>query len=247
MNPPLRIVPASAGQLAADSAAPAIAIFGTDLEIVALATSRRGLGCHLLDGPAPSAAAARVVASRADLTALAEELARLGSGLAALLNRYLQPEPAWRLRTRSLPLDVPQVMGILNLTEDSFSGDGVGPGLNEALRRAEELRAAGASIIDVGAETARADRPALSAADEAKIVAPVIAALVREGHCVSIDTYKAEVAGAALDAGAEVVNDISGLTAGLGAAGEAARARAGYVLNYSYSVPKRRPRPAAHL
>ncbi len=235
---PIRIIPASSGQLAADRDAPAIVIFGIDLEIVALATARRGLGWRLVAGPPRTA---RVVASPIELAGLAEELARLGSGLAALINRYLQPEPAWRLRTRTLALDVPQIMGIVNLTEDSFSGDGVGRGVFEAVRRAEELRSAGATIIDIGAETARADRPSLDAAEEAKLVAPVVAAFVHEGHCVSIDSYKAEVAQTALDAGAEIVNDISGLTAGPGAAAAAAAARSGYVLNYSFSVPKRRP------
>jgi dihydropteroate synthase len=76
---------------------------------------------------------------------------------------------------------------------------------------------------------------------EARLAAPAIAALVREGHVVSSDTYKPLVARAALESGADVVNDISGLTLGTGAAEEAARAGAGYVLNYSYSVPKRRP------
>jgi dihydropteroate synthase len=132
-------------------------------------------------------------------------------------------------------------MGIVNLTDDSFSGDGVGRNLDAALRRAAELRDAGADIIDAGAESARADRPVLDARQEADLAATVIAALVREGHYVSSDTYKLEVARAALQAGAAIINDISGLTLGTGAAEEAAMAGAGYVLNYSYSVPKRRP------
>jgi dihydropteroate synthase len=132
-------------------------------------------------------------------------------------------------------------MGILNLTEDSFSGDGVGTDGTAALRRAEALREAGADLIDVGAESARADRPVLDEGGEARTVAGAVAALVREGHVVSSDTYKPAVARAALESGAEAVNDISGLTLGPGAAQEARRAGAGYVLNYSYSVPKRRP------
>jgi dihydropteroate synthase len=132
-------------------------------------------------------------------------------------------------------------MGILNLTEDSFSGDGVGRELGPALARAEALRAAGATIIDVGAESARADRPVMAEDEEARRVGPAVAALARAGHCVSIDTYKPLVARAALESGAEVVYDISGLTQGTGGAEEAARAGAAYVLNYSYSVPKRRP------
>ncbi|MBI2767509.1 MAG: dihydropteroate synthase [Chloroflexi bacterium] len=147
----------------------------------------------------------------------------------------------WQLRTRALPLDGPHIMGIVNLTEDSFSGDGVGRDVTGALRRAASLREAGAAIIDLGAETARADRPVIDAEAEARLVAPVVAALANEGHVVSIDTYKPLVARAALDSGAEIVNDISGLTLGTAAAEEAAKAGAGYVLNYSYSMPKRRP------
>jgi dihydropteroate synthase len=132
-------------------------------------------------------------------------------------------------------------MGILNLTEDSFSGDGVGTDLDGALRRADELRAAGADLIDLGAESARADRPVMEVEAEAELVGRAVQALTRENHAVSADTYKPEVARAALEAGAEVINDISGLTLGTGAAAEAARAGAAYVLNFSWSVPKRRP------
>jgi dihydropteroate synthase len=175
------------------------------------------------------------------MEALAAALSGEGHRAGDRLLRYLSPVAAWQLRTRALSLDRPWVMGILNLTEDSFSGDGVGRSIDGALRRADELRSAGADIIDAGAESARADRPTMAADEEAEVVASAIAALAREGHAVSIDTYKAPVAQAALQAGAEIVNDISGLTLGTGAAGEAARAGAGYVLNYSYSVPKRRP------
>jgi dihydropteroate synthase len=132
-------------------------------------------------------------------------------------------------------------MGILNLTSDSFSGDGVGHDLDRAVAHAAALREAGADVIDVGAESARADRPVLEEREEARLVADAVRRLVDDGHCVSIDSYKPVVARAALDAGAEIVNDISGLTLGTGAASEAARVHAGYVLNYSYSVPKRRP------
>ncbi|MFN0096114.1 MAG: dihydropteroate synthase [Dehalococcoidia bacterium] len=186
------------------------------------------------------ASVVRVTSTRSNLLLLADAMQAGRMKEADLLRRALSP-PRWRLRTVELPMDWPHVMGIVNLTDDSFSGDGVGTDPSGALRRAEELRAAGATLIDVGAETARADRPVLDAEAEAKVVATAVAALAREGHVVSSDTYKPLVARAALDSGAEVVNDISGLTLGLGAAAEAARAGAGYVLNYSYSVPKRRP------
>lgn len=235
MNAPLRVIPPAPAQLAADPGAPHVVLAALDEERVALAASDLGLDVGAWDG------LVRVVASGEGLARLATSLEGAGSDVATPLRRYLEPVAVWELRTRALPLDVPHVMGIVNLTEDSFSGDGVGADLGAALRRAEELREAGAAIVDVGGETARADRPVLDAEAEARLVAPVVRALAREGHIVSADTYKALVARAALDEGAEVINDISGLTLGLGAAQEAAAAGAGYVLNYSFSVPKRRP------
>jgi dihydropteroate synthase len=211
------------------------AFFTQEIETVVLATSACGLGIELRGD------AAKVAGSLAQLARLRGELGSRGSPLAGALARFLEPQTTWRVRARELSLDRPLLMGIVNLTDDSFSGDGVGRNLDAALRRAAELRDAGADIIDAGAESARADRPVLDARQEADLAATVIAALVREGHYVSSDTYKLEVARAALQAGAAIINDISGLTLGAGAAEEAARAGAGYVLNYSYSVPKRRP------
>ncbi len=235
MIPPFRVVAPSPGQLEADGEAPFLACFGGEAEALALATSACGLGIIVDDG------SSRVAGSRRQLESLAAELESRGAGSGRYLRRYLEPILSWKLRTRELPLDRPRIMGILNLTEDSFSGDGVGGDPSQAIRKADGLREAGADIIDVGAESARADRPVRDAKEEAATVATVVEALAAEGHLVSVDTYKAEVARAGLDAGAEIVNDISGLTAGIGAAGEAAAAGAGYVLNYSYSVPKRRP------
>lgn len=181
-------------------------------------------------------------ASPRELELLEQELrARDEAIVSAAIERYRHPIRGWQLRTRVLPLDRPQIIGIVNLTVDSFSGDGVGASVAAAVARADSLRAAGAGIVDIGAESARADRPVLDGEDEARLVFAVVAALANEGHVVSSDTYKAPVAQAALAAGAEIINDISGLTVGSGAAEEARRSGAGYVLNYSYSVPKRRP------
>ena len=238
MRPLLRAVPPAAWTLATDGAAEHIAFFGDDLERLALATSALGLGLTVADGTG------RVAASADDLGRLAAELERRGSPLAGPLARYLAPVQRWGGERHALALEPPLVMGIVNLTDDSFSGDGVGTDVGAALARAEQLRAEGATIIDVGAETARASRPQLEARAEAAIAGPAVAALVREGHLVSIDTYKREVAEAAIEAGAAIVNDISGLTLGREAAEAAARGGAGYVLNYSYTVPKHRPDPA---
>ena len=238
MTPLLRAVPPAEWALATDGEAEHIAFFGDDLERLALATSALGLGLTVAEGTGRLAASAR------DLGRLAAELGRRESVLAAALTRYLSPVERWRAGPHELALDEPLVMGIVNLTDDSFSGDGVGTDVTAAVAHAERLRSEGADIIDVGAETARASRPQLEAEAETAIAGPVVAALVGEGHLVSIDTYKREVAETAIGSGAAIVNDISGLTLGTDAAEAAAEGGAGYVLNYSYTVPKHRPDPA---
>lgn len=238
MTARLRVVPPSVSQLAADPDAPHLVYVHASQrrrDALAIATSRIGLGLDL------SSEVVRIVASRCALERLHAALIASDDILAIELAHYLRPVTAWKLRTLSLDLSRPHIMGIVNLTTDSFSGDGVGADVSAAVHRADELRAAGAGIIDLGAESARADRPVADEHDEARLVSEVVRALAREGHRVSADTYKPTVAEAALDAGAEIINDISGLTLGTGAAEAAVRAGAGYILNYSYSVPKRRP------
>jgi dihydropteroate synthase len=105
----------------------------------------------------------------------------------------------------------PLLMGIVNATPDSFSDAGDHPSLEARVERARELVEAGADLIDVGGESARGDRPAIGAAEEIDRVVPVIEQVARLGALVSVDTYKAEVAEAAVAAGAVLVNDVSGL------------------------------------
>ncbi|MFC6616470.1 dihydropteroate synthase [Deinococcus radiophilus] len=103
------------------------------------------------------------------------------------------------------------VMGILNVTPDSFSDGGVHQQLDSALAQAQRMREAGALLIDVGGESTRPGSEGVDAAEEIDRVRPVIAALAAEGFIISVDTLKAEVAQAALEAGAHLVNDVSGL------------------------------------
>ena len=104
------------------------------------------------------------------------------------------------------------VMGILNVTPDSFSDGGLWTERDAALRQAGRMAEEGAAIIDIGGESTRPGHRPVGAEEEAARVLPVIAAVKREtGLPVSIDTYKAEVARAALEAGADMVNDIWGL------------------------------------
>jgi dihydropteroate synthase len=109
------------------------------------------------------------------------------------------------------------VMGILNVTPDSFSGDGLIAGndsLYRALAQAKRYVDAGVDILDVGGESTRPGAATVTAAEELARVIPVVSALAEEFDVpISIDTYKAEVAAAALDAGAHLVNDVWGLRA----------------------------------
>jgi dihydropteroate synthase len=104
-------------------------------------------------------------------------------------------------------------MGIVNVTPDSFSGDGtLGHGDHEAaIARGLAMTAAGADLIDVGGESTRPGYTPVPADEEIRRVLPVVRALADRGLTVSVDTSKAAVAAAALDAGARIVNDVWGL------------------------------------
>ena len=104
------------------------------------------------------------------------------------------------------------IMGVLNLTPDSFSGDGVGSDIDAALAQARRLVAEGADILDVGGESTRPDSSPISADEELRRVIPVIERLAGEVTVpIGIDTYKSEVARRALEAGARMINDVWGL------------------------------------
>lgn len=104
----------------------------------------------------------------------------------------------------------PVVMGVLNVTPDSFSDGGRYADLDAAVRHGVQLRAAGAHLVDVGGESTRPGADRVDTATEAARVLPVISELSAAGVPVSIDTSRARVAEAALAAGADVVNDVSG-------------------------------------
>lgn len=110
------------------------------------------------------------------------------------------------------------IMGVLNVTPDSFSDGRLYATKSAALSHAREMIAEGADIIDIGGESTRpatfADQSPLSAEEEIRRILPVIESLARENPeiLISVDSYKAEVAEAALNAGAGIINDISGLT-----------------------------------
>ena len=145
----------------------------------------------------------------------------------------------WHIRERTLPIgERTLVMGVLNVTPDSFSDGNEFLSLDNAIAHAEQLIADGADIIDVGGESTRPGGEPVSAEEEIQRVVPVIKELTKRSDTpVSIDTTKSEVARAALDAGASIVNDISGLRFDFYVADAAARASAGLVLMHSRGTP----------
>jgi len=117
----------------------------------------------------------------------------------------------WKLRERVLDLSVPRVMGILNITPDSFSDGGLYQDLADALERALLMESEGADIIDVGAESSRPNSQGVSVEEEWDRLAPVLKGLsARLKVPISVDTRKGEIARRALDEGALAINDISG-------------------------------------
>jgi dihydropteroate synthase len=129
-------------------------------------------------------------------------------------------------------------MGILNVTPDSFSDGGRFFSLETAVERAQEMEREGVDIIDIGGESTRPNAPAVTLEEELERVVPVIEALKgRISVPVSIDTYKAGVARAACAAGAEIVNDVTGLMFDPDMAGIVAEADAGLVVMHTRGMP----------
>jgi len=125
---------------------------------------------------------------------------------ANMLHRLTAPRgPAWHD-------EGPAIMGIVNVTPDSFSDGGHFASRDAAIAQGRRLAAEGADILDIGGESTRPGAAEVSVAEEVDRVVPVIEALAADGLTVSVDTRKAPVMSAALDAGAAIVNDVSGLS-----------------------------------
>jgi len=137
-----------------------------------------------------------------------------------------------------LPLATPLIMGVVNVTPDSFSDGGRFLGTDAAIAHARQLREDGADIIDVGGESTRPGAAPVAPDEEAARVVPVVRALAAEGVCVSIDTRHAVVMKAAIAAGARIVNDVTALTGDADAIGVVARSEAGIVLMHMQGEPR---------
>lgn len=139
----------------------------------------------------------------------------------------------------------PALMGIVNATPDSFSDQGLEQTLEARVTLAQELIAAGATVIDIGGESGTTDRPAVEAAAEIDRVVPVIEAVAGLGAAISVDTYKPAVAAAAIAAGAQIINDVSALR-DPELADVCAQTGAGLVLMHTRAVPKQRRHDRAY-
>jgi dihydropteroate synthase len=137
---------------------------------------------------------------------------RFDDDLAAQWAALTAPRPPLQLGERTVRLDQPQVMGIVNVTPDSFSDGGQFADAGSAAEAGAGMAAAGAAIVDVGGESTRPGATSVWERDEIDRVVPVIRQLAGGGAAVSVDTRKAAVMEAALGAGARVVNDVSALT-----------------------------------
>jgi dihydropteroate synthase len=162
----------------------------------------------LRDGASVKAAIVTVAEWADWIAAMPDQLA---AAAAAQRAGVMRPRGALQLRERMVRLNEPQLMGILNVTPDSFSDGGKHVDAVAAADAGFAMASAGAAIIDVGGESTRPGAPLIWDGDEIQRVEGVVAALAKGGVAVSIDTRKAAVMAAALAAGATVVNDVSAL------------------------------------
>jgi dihydropteroate synthase len=150
--------------------------------------------------------------SSSELLSVQQLEARFDDDLSTQWRRLTSPRAALQLGQRTVRLDQPQVMGIVNVTPDSFSDAGQLADPSNAAAAGARMSEAGAAIIDVGGESTRPGAKPDWEGDEIARIEPVIRQLASSGAAVSVDTRKADVMTAALAAGARMVNDVSALT-----------------------------------
>ncbi len=161
----------------------------------------------------------------------------------------LEQALAWYARDDALPMEIGKrsfewgsrtyIMGVVNVTPDSFSGDGLGYDVDKALDQAQRMVEEGADIVDVGGESTRPGSKPISAEEELGRVIPLVERLVQRTEVpVSIDTYKSEVASEAVGAGASLINDVWGLRMDPRVGEVAAEHKVPLVLMHNRSKPK---------
>ena len=166
------------------------------------------------------------------------ELARLCPEIGRFLAAYAEPPRVWAIAGAELALDAPVLIGILNVTPDSFSDGGRFTGVGAALARAERLKADGCDLLDVGGESTRPGAAPVAIAEEIARVVPVVDDLARRGlGPVSVDTRHGAVLRAAIGVGATVANDVSGGTHDPEMLRVAADTRVGVILMHMRGTP----------
>jgi dihydropteroate synthase len=163
---------------------------------------------------------------------------RLDDELSVQWERLNAPCAALELGSRTVRLDQPQVMGIVNATPDSFSDGGQFADAASAAEAGARMAEAGAAIVDVGGESTRPGAKPVWEGDEIERAIPVVRQLASSGVAVSIDTRKADVMAAALEAGARMVNDVSALTYDLRSSDVLASAGVPVVLMHHQGKPE---------
>jgi dihydropteroate synthase len=161
-----------------------------------------------------------------------------GAALGARIDRQLAALAMPRLAWAGLPLERPLIMGIVNVTPDSFSDGGEFAEADQAIRHGRALLDEGADILDIGGESTRPGATPVAPDEEIRRVEPVVRALAGAGAVVSIDTRHARVMAAALVAGARIINDVSALTGEPESLSLAARSRAPVVLMHMPGDPR---------
>ncbi len=144
----------------------------------------------------------------------------------------------WQTSRFRIDLTQPQVMGIVNVTPDSFSDGGQHDTTRAALVHCEQLLKEGAAILDIGGESTRPGAPAVSLEEELRRVLPVVKAAALLGVPISVDTYKAEVMQAVLNAGADIINDVWALRQPQAEAVVADHPNCGVCLMHMHGEPK---------
>ena len=137
------------------------------------------------------------------------QFSAIGAAKSAL--HPLQTNMLWQTSRFNIDLSAPKVMGIVNITPDSFSDGGLHASTANALKHCEKLLRDGADILDIGGESSRPGALAVAAQDELSRIVPVVTEAVKMGVPISVDTYKPEVMQVVLDLGADIINDIFAL------------------------------------